>query len=516
MIPRLNNQPGEPFQFKDRHKMTRIAFTVLFLFTCNLLAQTTDDMYRIIERKLQVDKTYLDIYSYNFTPDATMANLLPAIPLTDGRGVFRFNSNGNINYSLVFKKPDLENDTIMLLYVLEIGAGGAADSSNIFGSNVAGGADSNMVVKFKDFAELYFSGNPAYYQVLAFLNRELLTTEANSLAKVDKKDKEKITRGISSDGNLDFIAFQTTNSLHKYPKAAPPKTSGRGRGNTTTTPVGAPFQIDGSLSSLSFFHPVMDYGFGFVSVEFNTHTPVVNIIPWKGQSVTGGVRALFSISGSIANPLTDMLIDAKLMGRFHLDMNSFLGNLPFVMGDPVTLNVGNGFIFDVKTTGSFNLPFFNAYFAYGPENLENPSYRVGSKAYFTFTQWESTMSFFWNNSEKRAIRYKMDIGAGGFDVIEADYSGAATARAKMKDVISPVIALSVNFVPNDIEFLGTDFRFFDNHLTSKIWIKLLEFGGDHNFRVEMTNVSASMFREPEVWESKSSQTFIQLRYRYGF
>ncbi|KAA0243880.1 MAG: hypothetical protein EDM75_15780, partial [Chlorobiota bacterium] len=183
---------------------------------------------------------------------------------------------------------------------------------------------------------------------------------------------------------------------------------------------------------------------------------------------------------------------------------------------PVNLNVGNGFIVEAKTTGTFSLPFFNVYFAYGPENLENPSYMIGNKAYFTFTQWESTMSFFWNNSEKRPIRYKMDLGVGGFDVIEADYSAPTVARKKMKDVIQPVLGFSVNFVPNDIEFLGIDARFFDNHLSAKIWLKLLELEGGHNFRVEMTNISAAMFREPEVWESKSSQSFIQLRYRYGF
>lgn len=497
--------------------MTRIAFTVLFLFTCNLMAQNIDEMYRIIERKLQVDKTYLDIYTYNFTPDASMSSSLPAIPLSDDRGVFRFNTSGNINYSLVFKNPDLENDTIVLLYIVEIGAGAAADSSNIFGSNVAGGVDSNMVVKFKDFQELYFAKDPSYTQILKFLQRELLTTEASSLVKVDRKEKEKISRGISSDGNLDFIAYQVTNSLHKYPKPVTQKSAtGRGRGAQTQTST-SPFQIDASLSSLSFFHPVMDYGFGFVSVEFNTNTPVVNVSPWKGQTITGGVRALFSVSGSIADPLNDMLIDAKLMGRMRLDMSSFLDQLPFVMGDPLALNVGSGVILDVKTTGAFSIPFVNAYFAFGPEKLDNPFYTVpGNKAYFTFTQWESTMSFFWNNSEKRAIRYKMDLGVGGFDVIEADYSGATIGRRKMKDVIQPVIGLSINFVPNDIEFLGTEFRLFDSHLTSKIWLKLLEFGGEHNFRVEMTNISAAMFREPEAWESKSSQTFIQLRYRYGF
>jgi hypothetical protein len=186
------------------------------------------------------------------------------------------------------------------------------------------------------------------------------------------------------------------------------------------------------------------------------------------------------------------------------------------MGEPTILNVGNGFIIDVKTTGSFNLPFFNAYFAYGAEKFENPAFQFGNKAFFTFTQWETSMSFFWNNSEKRGIRYKMDLGIGGFDVIEADYSAPVTTRRKMKDIIQPMVSFAINFVPNDIEFLGTEFRFFDNHLTSKIWIKLLEFGGEHNIRVEMTNISSSMFREPEALESKSSQTFMQLRYRYGF
>ncbi len=498
--------------------MTRITFTVLVLLSFNIFAQTTDEMYRIIERKLIADRTYLDLYAFSFTPDGKMGNSLPAIPLTDGRGAFRFNTSGNINYALVFKNPDLENDSLTLMYLIEIGAGGAADSSNIFGSNVAGGADSNMVVRFKDFQELYFKGDPAYAQLVEFLNRELLTTDASSLLRIDKKEKEKITRGMSSDNNLDFLSYQMTNSLHKYPKASTVKTTGgRGRGGQQNTPVpSSSMAIDASFSALSFFHPVMDYGFGLVGAEVNTNTPVLNIAPWKGQTVTGGVRALFSISGSIANPLTDMLIDARLMGRFHVDMNSFIGNIPVVMGDPIILNVGNGFIFEAKTTGTFSLPFFNVYFAYGPENLENPSYQIGNKAYFTFTQWESTMSFFWNNSEKRPIRYKMDIGVGGFDVIEADYSAPVVARKKMKDVIQPVVGFAVNFVPNDIEFLGLDARFFDSHLTAKIWLKLLELEGGHNFRVEMTNVSAAMFREPEVWESKSSQSFIQLRYRYGF
>jgi hypothetical protein len=390
---------------------------------------------------------------------------------------------------------------------------------NIFGTNIAGGPDTNLAVKFKDLQELYFQGSPVYTQLVSFVNAQLADNQPVSLLGIDTREKEKIIRGMSSDNNLDFISFQKTNGLHRYPKIQEQKTTGGGRGRGSQQPAGAAaptMAIDASLSALSFFHPVMDYGFGLIGVEANTNTPVVNVLPWRSQTVTAGVRALVNVAGTTVDPMTDLMIDAKLMGRFRLDMRSFLSDIPIIIGDPINLNVGSAFIVDAKTTGIMGMPFLNLYFAYGPEKFDDPFYPIGGKAYFTFTQWESTMSFFWNNSDKRAIRYKMDLGVGGFDVIEADYSQGTTLRKKMKDVIQPVVALSVNFVPNEVEFLGVDARYFDSHITAKVWLKLLELSGGHDFRVEFSSITASLFREPETWESKSSQSFVQLRYRYGF
>lgn len=496
----------------------KLLFTAILALSYSVLfGQTIDHLYRQIELKLIEDRNYLDIYSIQFLPSQQEAADLGSFPLADGKGNFSFRSSENISYDIVFLKDNYEFDSLVVLFIRQVSQGGD-DGPVLFQEAGASGIDSTIAVRFKDIQELYFHNREAYQKLYLIVERVLRDSEPFSLVKLITDEDVQSEIGVSSPGNTDFINFNYVNNIHTYPKftaSTTPTTSSRRRGGTAQTTAMTDFKIDFSFSHLTFFHNMFDYDFGTISAEFNTNTPMLNILPWQASTFSGGIRALVNIDG--LSDLSDaFLIDAKILGRFRIDMTSFNDKLPFIFGKKSLINVGNGFVFDLKTTGIYDIPFFELYFATGSEDLENPYYINNNIAYFSFTQWQALMSFYWNSSEKRTVRFKLSLGIGGHDIVEGDYSGAVIGRRHMKDVVQPVLEMSMNIVPNNVEFLGINGKFFDSHLTAFFWIKLLEFSNDHSFRVEMQYISSTFFREPELWEQPNGQSLVQLRYRYGF
>lgn len=483
------------------------------------VAQNLDELYRIVDKKINTDKSYLDLYAVVYSAKESDLADLKNIPLTDGKGVFNFKISDATNYSIVFLKENLDFDSLTILYIKEI-TDKSASGDNLFDESTGGSVDSNIVVRFKDLNELYFSNQAVYRALYNLVNKQMNQVEPISLLQINTEEKNELSAGISSSGNIDFLAFERVNNIHRYPKpkadaVSTPGSGPRSRAGATGGGT-SDFQIDASLSHVTFFHKEVDYGFGTVSVELNTMNEYLNILPWQGFTLNGGVRALVNVSGNMNKIDEDFVIDAKILGRFRLDTKSLVENLPFIFGKTPLLNVGNGFVFDIKTTGVYDIPFFNLYFATGSEDIETPYAKIGNEAYFSFTQWATSMSFFWNTNERRSVRFKMEIGMGGYEVVKGDYSTPVTQRMHVKDVFSPVIGLSLNVVPNNIEFAGFDSKFFDSHLNLKFWMKLFEFSNEHLFRFELFYITAPFFREPEIWEQKSGQSMIQLRYRYGF
>jgi len=82
--------------------------------------------------------------------------------------------------------------------------------------------------------------------------------------------------------------------------------------------------------------------------------------------------------------------------------------------------------------------------------------------------------------------------------------------------IQPATTLYLNFAPKNNDFFGSSFRLFDNQLTVKFWLKLLEFSSLHSFRFETSYISAPFMRAVKEWEAEEGASYFSIRYRYGF
>ena len=208
------------------------------------------------------------------------------------------------------------------------------------------------------------------------------------------------------------------------------------------------------------------------------------------------------------------------MARIKMNTNSFIQNLSYIQAEKSLLNVGSSVIAELNVTRPLNLPFLNLYLSTGNKNFDNPLEMIQKNdakyAYFSFTQAEFTMSFYWNTSDKLENKFKMDLGAGFFDISRAFYDGEniMTEEATLRNTLSPVVAIHYNFVPQGNAIFGASVKYFNSQFNSKIWLKLLELNNIHTLRLETLYISSPVGREMEEWENEGGVMF-QLRYRYG-
>lgn len=499
-------------------RYTLVYFCVL-LFTTVSLPQDLQDYYKKVEKKLLVDKKYLNIYNVSYQPKQTELDSLLSIPRSDGAEPYNFIMKENVTYSIIFMKDNLELDSIILLNVKKI-EDKAASGESFFGDASTGPQiDTTTVLNFKDLQELFFNNDPHYTFLYNRVVEANSRDEAVSMLGIDITDKETKSRGVTSPDNQDFISFFRANGIHRFPTIADETKTQRRTRRTTETTVESEFQIDASFSHVSFFHKAMDFGFGTISAELNLGSKSLNLTPWMVTGLNVGLRTLLSLSGDVPDLKNDFLIDAKIMGRMGLNLSNVVENIPFVFASKPLLNVGSGIILDISGTRSFGLPFFNFYIATGSTEYKDPYIKFGrsdsSIAYFTTKQVEATFSFYWNTSEDKSIRFKMDLGVGNYNVYKGTYT-STISKDLLYNKIKPVVAVSMNFAPKNNEFLGTQVRFYDNILNLNLWMKMIEFAPSHLFRFETSFYSAPMFRNLYQWESEGGSSIVQIRYRYGF
>ena len=497
---------------------------LLILFVClltgTILSQGVYDSYRKVEKKLVADKKYLNVYAVSFQPKPEELAGLLNIPKPESGGVFSFRVKDNVSYQFIILKENYELDSLVILAVREI-EDKAASTDNFFGETTgANTIDSVTVLTFGDLQELYFSNNPVYQKFYKIVESRLQLEDPPSMLGIKTGDKISKSRGITSPDNQDFLNFAKANSIHRYPKAQLEKRglAAKRRGAVDPSSLDQDFQIDVDFSHLSFFHNSMDFGFSTISAEVNTEAKGLNMVPYQPMSLSFGIRTLINVGSGIPDLKKDFILDAKIMGRMRLDLSRAIDNIPFISGDKPLLNVGSGIILDVAGTRAYGLPFFNLYFANGTANISNPYTKSGpadsSTAYFTFKQWETTFSFYWNSSEDKVLRYRMDVGMGSYDVYKAVYY-QGSEKQLIYNKVKPVLALYINFAPQNVDFLGTSLKFYDNVLTASLWMKLMEFAPSHTIRFETTYITSPMFRSQYSWENQGGSSIVQLRYRYG-
>ncbi len=508
------------------NRLAKIFLGIFCITGLNYSQSVLSDYYSKIQKKLDNDKKYLNIYYVAYQPTVEDVSSLQSIPLLKKGGSFSFKVKEGVVYQIYFIRDNLELDSLVLLYVKQI-EDKAASSESLFGQAGSNTADTMAVLTFGDLQELYFSEHPAYsFLYKKVVDLQLNNEDAKSLLGISLNDKTSKSKGVTSPDNIDFLSFRKINGIHRYPglQAEAAKKAGgslrRKSANESVDNNGTEYQFDASFSQVSFFHNSMELGFGSISAEIGLGAKGLNQVPWKTMAMNIGIRSLLFLSSTATqNIRRDFIIDAKIMGRVRIRTYRLINNLPFVFGDKPALNVGSGLVLDLSGTRLYGLPFFNVYIAIGSKNIVKPYSTFGpsgSAAYFSFKQWEMSWSFFWNSSEERNVRYNIDLGVGNYDVYRADYQTSIPTSELVYNKIKPFVAFNINFVPLGIDFLGILTKFSDNVLNFNLWIRLLEFDNINTIRLETTYYSAPMFRNPYPWETQNGNSIVQVRYRYGF
>ena len=496
----------------------KITFFFFFVFVPALVfGQVVDKLYKQIEDKLNKDKQYLNIFNVSFDSKAPELKGISNIPISGMKKSFNFTSAEGTKYYIVFMKETVETDSLILLEVWKEVDRAAGGQSGFF-NNISEEStlDTSVVLNFKDIQELYFNNRIKYKKIYNLVRNSLKYQTPQSMLgiKVDKKVNK--SRGISGKNNQDFLNYAWVNGKHGYPKPKlKNRKSIRRRKNSGNDPL---FQLDFSTAGFTFYNKFMNFGFSRISAEFSFSNDVLNLLPWQSMTMSGGIRTLISLSQNYQNLYDDFLIDARLLGRFRINTSSFASNIPNIFTDSPKLNVGPGIIVAASITRAYGLPFLNFYYSTGSTNVENPYVTIGtpdsSTAYFSFTQWETTMSFYWNTNENLTLRFRADIGIGRYNVIKAVYhNGIKTSSAYNQ--IQPVVKFNLDFVPKGNKLFSANFKWFDNIISLGFWLKFLEIKPYSVIRFEIKYISEPIYRSLRPWENKGS-TMVGLRYRFGF
>lgn len=497
------------------------------IFTLSLISQSIDEVYKKIDLKLKRDKKYLNIFAFDVPVTEKNVKDFPTLPRTDERPPFQFKSADGYSYRIVYLKDAIGIDSVVLLYIDEI-INKAVGGEGLFGEATGGvQIDTIKAVNFKDMYNIRLYNPEMYYQLYKMVSNDIKQAEFEdrqipSLLGIRPDVDIKTSLGISSRDNTDFLNYMRANNLHWYPQEIIVQKGKRGAAPQSLTKP--EFRIDASFTQLSFSHDIMNFGnLGGGSLEYGVTDRVLNVLPYQSMLFYGGFRTLITLSDKKVDYKNASILDAKFLGRIKMDFAKLATQIPFLFGDKPKLNVGTSVAAEISTTKLFSLPYLNFYLATGGNSFSSPSARVVigglNYAFYSFSQAEATMSFYWNGSDKLNTRFRMDIGIGYHDVWKG-YFGAPTDKSPYKkelvrDNFSPVAIFHFNFSPEGAEFYGARIRYYDGQVSMNIWLKLAEFGQGHTFRMDATYLTPPIMRTKGDWETTGG-ALIQIRYRYGF
>lgn len=535
-------------------------FAVFTSFAVSCFSQTrVDDLLRKIDFKMKYDKPYLDIYSVTLRPDNFKDADYQVIYSVRGDTFDLASAGGGVEYKFGFLRENVASDSMVLLYIDRYTtSGGGSDSVMSEGLSGGTGATQQTIIEriffFKDFYYFKKKETTRYLKMYQFLADYIYNKEYDYLKTLDRgienstmkksgepkaereiKPGDAIVRkeGHSSRNNDDFLNFHRVLNNHKYPvHGFGAGSSSIGRGGASGGPE---WNMDISFHTISVSHEKLQFGPGRSSFHFSTADRNLNLLPYQSMHMNAGLRFLVSTDGDdqFKNIREQTLIDAKILGRIGMDLKNVASGLPFVMAENPTVNLGNGFTIDLLVTRPFkNAPFLGFYISTGSVDVNSPKTFLGrmddtsfAHAYFSFTQWEGFFSFYWNANSDQEGRFRLDIGAGTYDIIKAEYYGSQLLRTKnIHDKISPFIALYYNYVilvtekKTYSEKFGVWAKFFDSRPNIGLWFKLMEFPKDnpmHMIRLETNIITDPVFRSLHEWENSGGVMF-SLRYRYAF
>lgn len=491
----------------------------LFLLFGTLHAQSIEEMLGKIDLKITKDKKYLNLYYIGFTPSEVKDTLLFWLPKPDDKKAFQLDLSDGVDYRLVFLKEGIDLDSMVVVYLMKIKRD-VSQQAEFFAGGGQTQVDTSYEYLFSDLYYLKHNYPQKYAAIYNFLHEYIGNNGKETIQSLlgIKPDKNvKTVLGVSSRDNLDYLDFARANYNHWYPH--PKKKTGtfqRGGGANSM-----PFRVDASLTSLTFsYAPWMDFNFGGgASVEFTTEEKLLNILPYEGMNFSGIARILLELENEKGMNKA-LYLDSRIGVRIKARTNEILSSVPLFMSDAPRLNTVSSFMVDIKATRPFSLPFMNFYLNIGNRDFENPYSVVEvnrlKKAYFTFNQLAMSMSFYWNTSDKRTSRFRMDIGFGYHDVWQLNYNalGAPTNSELVQEKISPIVALSFNFAPKNKPLFGVGIRSYESRPKITGWFRLVEISERHTVRAEVMYIAPPVARKLNPWENENG-VLVQIRYRLG-
>jgi len=474
-------------------------------------------MLKKVDVKLRDDAQYLNIHYVEYNPSENPDPEFKSIPRPEGRKPFTFEEREGVYYNIVFLKDGIGVDSVYLLYLMRVEQAGAA-GGGLFTEGEATD-DSSRPLKFNDMWFLKTQHRALYDKFLDIIHKKTIEIEDNdgevaTLLAINPDNQIKTSLGMSSRDNTDYLNYQRINSPHWFMSAKKKTGGGRGRGGGGAA---SPFRIDASFSRIGFSHEVMNFKAGVAGIELTTESPLLNLLPFQAGTFAGGFRVLFALAND-PDINKSTFLDAKFLARIKL--GDMISSIPMAMTDSSALNVGTGIMGNISITRPFGLPFYNLYFAFGNPDYTDPTYIIERNnqryAYWSFNQAELSVSFFWNESDLMVGRFKLDVGAGYYSVIQAFYNNnnVKTGTKSALSTFYPVIGLSYNFVPRNNPLLGGSIKIFDSQVKFKSWFKVAEFGDNQTIRVEAQYQSAGLARKARDWETDGG-LFFNIRYRYG-
>ena len=507
--------------------MIRYLISIILFSFGILYPQTIDDLYKKIEDKIKEDNTYLNLYSVEFNPvKASDVQGLENIPTSYGGKVnFEVNIGLNLKYLFIVMPKNIDFDSTTILLVKK------ETTPQLFGGNVLNGANGqnggseqggpkeDIFLSFKDVQNLYYNYPAIYKYIWNIVDSLMNISKPEKLLKIKVDQEIKKSKGISAKDNLDFLNFNLVNNSYYYPKIRKNtifanSLSGRFDNNNQSGGM----HISASLSRVTFFYDnYMQWDYNIVTAGLTTESELLNIPPFAGMVLSPEFRTLVFL-GEKGDLQNNFILDAKLSGRIRVNTKNLAATLPVMLTDSPRLNIVSGGDIKLSFTRPMGLPFLNLYYSTSFEDLNSPYVKFdegdSSIAYFNFQRFYATMSFYWNSSESRNLRFRLDVGFGRHNIIEAVYHKNYTERILAFNKINPLLELYLTFVPGGNDLTGTSIRYYDSIMKINFWLQLVKIS-EHEFRITVLHISQPFFRGVRPWENNSS-TLFGINYRYGF
>lgn len=324
---------------------------------------------------------------------------------------------------------------------------------------------------------------------------------------------------IVAESNRDYMRFARVNDRHPFADLARAE---------------RPISIEATFSTLTVSHKRLYVGSESIGIhgfglEAGFGDRVLNHVSFQSPVLTWGLRFLVFFNdarGSLID--SSFFLDMRILGRTPMNTASLIDRWRLHVASPVMsldrpkLNVTPGATIEIMTGSPYNrVPFITFLYSGGAKEYGSPNVRLplgdSSQAYYSTRQWEASLSFLWNVDRAMYNRFRLDVGAGTYDVRQVLYTagGGVAADLKMRAMsqVQPLLQLHYTHVSNRARF-GARVRLFDNRLTFMPWFKVFE-SGAHEVRLESILMPRPVGRSLRVWEVDHGN-LVQIRYRYGF